>query len=53
MGLCRARRELSKLVSATDLTITRLDGGEEEEEEKDLEKEEIAVIQMSEMQIIG
>lgn len=49
MGLCRARRELSKLISATDLT--KLDGGEEEE--KDLEKEEIAVIQMSEMQIIG
>lgn len=48
--MCRARRELSKLISATDLT--KLDGGEE----KNLEKEEIAVIQaattiyMSEMQ---
>lgn len=53
---CRARRALSKLVSATDNDLAKLDGGQEEE--KDLQKEEKAVIQaattsMSETQVVG
>eukprot|EP00752_Nemacystus_decipiens_P001784 g1724.t1 len=50
-------KALSKLASASDLTKTDKDGGEEIDS-KDLEQEEIAVLQaatttMSEMQIIG